>query len=168
MEAVIVIDMQHDFLDGALANLEGMKLIEPMVNYLESIKDSMDIFFTRDTHQENYLDTQEGHYLPVKHCVQGSDGWQIIGPLLPYVDNDKIIDKPTFGSLELPEYVKGYDTIHLMGVCTDICVISNAMILKAACPDAKVIVHQDLCAGVSVESHQTALNALKAVQVEVQ
>lgn len=167
MEAVIVIDMQHDFLDGALANEEGCKLIEPMVDYLNRVKDSMDIFFTRDTHQENYLETQEGKYLPVKHCVQGSDGWQIVEPLLPFVSDDKIIDKPTFGSLELANRLQGYDSIHLLGVCTDICVISNAIILKAACPEATVYVHKDLCAGVTVESHNTALNALNAVQVNV-
>ncbi len=167
MKYLIVIDMQVDFITGSL----GSKLAEDIVpNVVKKVKNyDGKIIFTRDTHFEDYMNTQEGKKLPVEHCIKNTDGWQICDELKPY--SDVVIDKATFGSLDLPQLLKKFgeeiDEIELCGLCTDICVISNAMILKAAFPEVKVLVDSSLCAGVSVESHNTALNAMKAVQIEV-
>ena len=130
-----------------------------------------EVIFTRDTHSEGYLDTQEGKNLPVVHCVKGTAGWQISSAL--DVDGSKVIDKPSFGSLELADYVaslgnRNYiEEIELVGLCTDICVINNAMILKARLPEVKVAVDASCCAGVTPESHENALSAMKMCQIEI-
>lgn len=171
---LLVIDMQKDFVTGALANKEAQKIIGNIQKKIgEYKKEGNLVFFTRDTHGEDYLNTQEGKLLPVVHCVKNSDGWQIINELAPEVSEMNVLDKPAFGSLALPQWLeeklehKVPDEIELCGVCTDICVISNAMILKAAFPETKIIVEGDCCAGVSPESHQTALDAMKACQILV-
>ena len=120
-----------------------------------------------DTHGEDYLDTQEGKSLPVKHCVKGTDGWEIIDELKEYVKSSLTIEKPTFGSLELAQMAKGYDEIELCGLCTDICVVSNALILKAGAPEIPVIVDATCCAGVTPETHEAALLTMKMCQVEI-
>ena len=167
MKFLIVVDMQNDFISGAL----GSKHAEAIVsNVVEKVKNyDGTVIFTRDTHFADYMDTQEGKNLPVKHCVKDTVGWEICNELKPYVN--KVIDKITFGSIELPNAIKEYgeeiEEIELCGLCTDICVISNAMILKATFPEVKIVVDGNCCAGVTVESHQTALNAMKAVQISV-
>lgn len=167
MKYLIVVDMQVDFITGSL----GSKLAEDIVpNVVGKVKNfDGKIIFTRDTHQANYLETQEGQKLPVEHCIKDTEGWQICDELKPYAN--KIIDKVTFGSVELPEIIKKdaeeIEEIELCGLCTDICVISNAMILKAAFPETKISIDAKCCAGVSIESHNTALNAMKAVQIEI-
>jgi len=126
------------------------------------------IVFTRDTHESNYLSTNEGKKLPVKHCVKGSIGWEISDKL--DVKNAKIIDKPSFGSLELAEYaasIDGLEEVVLIGLCTDICVISNAMILKAKLPEIKIAVDSGCCAGVTVQRHNNALEAMKMCQIDI-
>ena len=127
------------------------------------------VIFTRDTHLDNYLQTQEGKNLPIPHCIKNTDGWHICDELKQYAET--VIDKQTFGSMELPkvinEFNENVEQIELCGLCTDICVISNAMILKSAFPEAKIIVDATCCAGVTVESHNTALNAMKAAQIEI-
>ena len=163
MKYLIVVDMQNDFITGTL----GSKLAEAIVpNVAEKVK-SFDgkVIFTRDTHFADYINTQEGRNLPVEHCIKDTDGWQICDELKPYVND--VVDKITFGSVELPELVKDADEIELCGLCTDICVISNAMILKATYPEAKITVDSNCCAGVSVESHNIALDAMRAVQIEI-
>ena len=163
MKYLIVVDMQNDFITGTL----GSKLAEAIVpNVVEKVK-SFDgkVIFTRDTHFADYINTQEGRNLPVEHCIKDTDGWQICDELKPYVND--VVDKITFGSVELPELVKDADEIELCGLCTDICVISNAMILKATYPEAKITVDSNCCAGVSVESHNIALDAMRAVQIEI-
>lgn len=167
MKFLIVVDMQVDFITGSL----GSKLAEAIVpNVVEKVEnyDGM-VIFTRDTHFADYLSTQEGRKLPVEHCIKDTAGWEICDELKPFVN--KVVDKITFGSVELPEIIKSYgeeiEEIELCGLCTDICVISNAMILKAAFPEVKIKVDGNCCAGVSVESHNTALNARKSVQIEV-
>ncbi len=167
MKFLIVIDMQVDFITGSL----GSKLAEAIVpNVVDKVKNyDGTVIFTRDTHFADYLSTQEGRKLPVEHCVKDTAGWEICDELKPYVN--KVVDKITFGSVDLPDVIKSYgeeiEEIELCGLCTDICVISNAMILKAVFPEVKIKVDASCCAGVSEESHSTALNAMKAVQIEV-
>lgn len=168
MKFLIVVDMQVDFITGSL----GSPLAEAIVPNVVSKVKNFDgkVIFTRDTHQSDYLKTQEGVKLPVEHCIKDTPGWQICDELKPYAK--EVIDKVTFGSVDLPQIIKNYtkaiDEIVLCGLCTDICVISNAMILKAAFPEVKIKVDAKCCAGVSVESHNTALNAMRAVQIEVE
>lgn len=165
---LIVVDMQVDFITGSLGS-EMAQAILP--NVIEKVKafDGI-VIFTRDTHLADYLQTQEGKKLPVPHCIKDTKGWEICDELKPYVK--RVVDKVTFGSTELPAVikrcVKNVKEIELCGLCTDICVISNAMILKAAFPEAKISVDAKCCAGVSIEGHNTALEAMKAVQIEVQ
>ncbi len=167
MKFLIVVDMQVDFITGSL----GSKLAEAIVpNVVEKVKNfNGTVIFTRDTHFADYLSTQEGRKLPVQHCIKDTAGWEICNELKPFVN--KVVDKITFGSVDLPDLIKAYgeqiEEIELCGLCTDICVISNAMILKASFPEVKIKVNGNCCAGVSVESHNTALNAMKAVQIEV-
>lgn len=172
-KALLVIDMQVDFVTGALANEEAQKIIGSIREKIETYrKAGYPVFFTRDTHGENYMETQEGRLLPVPHCIKGSEGWQIVEELRDCAGEEDVLDKPAFGCLELPNWLQDKlgqapNEIELIGVCTDICVISNAMILKAAFPETTVKVDGSCCAGVSPQSHETALSAMKACQVVV-
>ena len=167
MKYLIVVDMQNDFISGNLGSEHAKAIVSSVVSLVKNFNG--EVIFTRDTHFENYLSTQEGKKLPVVHCVKNTNGWQICDELLPYAK--KVIDKPTFGSVDLPELLKSFNTsiekIELCGLCTDICVISNAMLLKANFPETPIAVHSTCSAGVTSESHQTALNAMKAVQIEI-
>ena len=167
MKFLFVVDMQVDFITGSLGSALATAIVQNVVEKVKTFEGK--VIFTRDTHFDNYLQTQEGKKLPVPHCIKDTDGWQICSELQPYVET--VVDKVTFGSVDLSELIKDYgepvEKIELCGLCTDICVISNAMILKAAFPEAKITVSESCCAGVSVESHNTALNAMKAVQIEV-
>jgi len=172
MKVLIVIDMQKDFVTGALANPAAAAIAGGIANRIEQAEsEGWLVLFTRDTHSENYMETQEGRMLPVPHCIKGTDGWQIIGELAKYQTTDNTLDKPSFGSAELPEFVRSRagnpEAIVLVGTCTDICVISNAMILKAAFPETEISVEGGLCAGVTAESHDTALKAMTACQIRV-
>ena len=163
MKYLIVVDMQNDFITGTL----GSKLAEAIVSkVVEKVKNyDGKVIFTRDTHFADYMQTQEGRKLPVEHCIKDTDGWQICDELKPFVND--VVDKITFGSVDLPKMITDADEIELCGLCTDICVISNAVILKATYPEVKITVDSTCCAGVSLESHNTALDAMKAVQIEV-
>jgi len=167
MKFLIVVDMQVDFITGSL----GSKMAEAIVPYVcEKVKNfDGKIIFTRDTHAEDYPETQEGRKLPVMHCIKDTDGWQICDELREYAVC--CVDKVTFGSVELADLIRSYgeeiEEIELVGLCTDICVISNAMLLKAAFPEVQIVVDASCCAGVSEKSHNTALDAMKAVQIEV-
>ena len=167
MKYLIVVDMQVDFITGSL----GSELATAIVpNVIEKVKNfDGKVIFTRDTHFDNYMQTQEGKKLPVPHCIKDTDGWQICDELKPYAET--VIDKVTFGSINLPKILRdskeSIDEIVLCGLCTDICVISNAMILKSAFPEVKLTVDASCCAGVTVDSHITALNAMRAVQIEI-
>lgn len=159
--------MQNDFISGSLGS-EAAEKIVPLV--LEKVKSfDGEVVFTRDTHDEKYLKAREGRLLPVPHCVKNTTGWEICDELKPYALS--IVDKNTFGSLELEGVIKRarakVEEIELCGLCTDICVISNAMLLKAAFPEADVTVDSRLCAGVTRESHETALKAMSAVQITI-
>ena len=167
MKYLIVVDMQNDFTTGSLGSAHAAAIIPNVVEKVKAFPGN--VIFTRDTHGDDYLQTQEGKKLPVVHCIKGSAGWQICDKLKPYVE--QVVDKVTFGSVTLPHIVskqgEPIEEIELCGLCTDICVISNAMILKAAFPEVKITVDASCCAGVTTESHNTALNAMKAVQIEV-
>lgn len=167
MKYLIVVDMQVDFITGSLGSDLATAIVPNVVNKVKAFEGT--VIFTRDTHFEDYMNTQEGRNLPVPHCIKESDGWQICEELRPYAKI--LLDKPTFGSVELPQFLKDLgepiDSIELCGLCTDICVISNAMLLKASFPEVPIAVDSACSAGVSVESHHTALNAMRAVQIQV-
>ena len=166
MKFLIVVDMQNDFINGSLGSSHAEEIVPEVVKKVESFDGS--IIFTRDTHDENYLDTQEGKKLPIEHCIKGTHGWEICDALKEYAHT--VIDKPTFGSIELPALLGSLgevDEVTLVGLCTDICVISNAMLIKAAFPEARVVIDSSCCAGVTSESHNNALAAMAAVQIEI-
>ena len=167
MKFLIVVDMQRDFITGSLGSTLAKAIVPGVVDKVKNYDGT--VIFTRDTHGIDYLKTQEGNKLPVEHCIRGTSGWEICDELKPFAAN--IVDKVTFGSVALPNIIKAYkekiEEIELCGLCTDICVISNAMILKASFPEVNIAVDAKCCAGVTVESHNTALNAMKAVQIEV-
>ncbi len=171
MKALIVVDYQVDFVNGALG-FEGAELLEPII--LEKIektrKDGGKIIFTLDTHSENYLETAEGKKLPVVHCVDGSEGHKLYGKLTDCVQGgDIVIKKPSFGSLELSEVLREnkFDEVELCGLVTDICVVSNAIIAKAALPESRVVVDSKACASFDKSAHDAALKVMKSVQIDV-
>ena len=170
-DILIVVDMQNDFIDGALGTAEAVAIVPKVVEKVRGFKGT--VILTRDTHGENYMQTQEGRNLPVPHCIKGSRGWEVC-PALEPLRTGLTIDKPTFGSAELGKVLLELDTkepvgsITLVGLCTDICVISNAMIAKAFLPEVPVTVDAACCAGVTPESHRNALNAMKMCQVRIE
>jgi len=163
-KTLLVIDMQKDFIDGALGTKEAVAIVDNVKKKIEQYQANGDeIIFTRDTHQADYLQTNEGKHLPVEHCIQGTDGWQIPQDL--QVENAIYIDKPSFGYMKWDEY--DLEEVEIVGLCTDICVVSNALIIKASYPEIKVTVDASCCAGVTPGSHEAALTTMKMCQVEV-
>ncbi len=163
-KTLIVVDMQKDFIDGALGTKEAIAIVDAVKAKIEEYRANGDeVLFTRDTHQQDYLTTNEGRHLPVVHCVEGTDGWQIWEGLCR--PEDKIIDKPTFGFLGWDRYT--FEEVELVGLCTDICVVSNALVIKAMFPESKVSVDAACCAGVTPASHEAALTTMKMCQVEI-
>lgn len=169
---LIVVDMQNDFVTGVLGTKEAQAIIEPMVEYIKNFDG--DILFTQDTHNSDYLDTQEGKKLPIPHCIEGSNGWMVVPELSEFYTHG--FTKPTFGSLELCRRIADpnssisflhYDEIQFCGVCTGICVISNVLMLKAFCPNTPIKVIERLCACVTPETHKTAIAAMKTCQVDI-
>lgn len=165
-KTLIVIDMQNDFIDGSLGTKEAQAIVPNVQKKIEEYEaNGYEIVFTRDTHQKDYLNTNEGKHLPVEHCIEGTHGWQISNELIsmnPY----PIVDKPTFGNLNWTTFFE-FEDIELVGLCTDICVVSNALILKAMYPDANITVDASCCAGVTPKSHQAALTTMKMCQINV-
>ncbi len=164
---LIVVDMQNDFIDGALGTKEAQAILSGVAERVSSFKG--EVIFTKDTHFDNYLETSEGRKLPVKHCISGTHGHEIAKVLLPYAKT--VIEKPTFGSFELANMLKARESeigsVTLIGLCTDICVISNAMLIKAVLPEVEIAVESALCAGVTPESHNNALEAMKMCQINI-
>lgn len=168
---LVVVDMQKDFVDGALGTKEAEAIVPLVVEKIRSY-DMEDVFVTRDTHQENYMDTQEGHNLPVKHCIEGTEGWDLDAKVKEVVEGAAFVNKPTFGSTELAEMIKDIAAkeeieVELIGLCTDICVVSNALLLKAFMPEVKISVDSACCAGVTPEKHEAALETMRSCQIEV-
>lgn len=161
---LIVVDMQNDFIDGALGTKEAVDIVPSVKAKIREYQERGDeIIFTRDTHQADYLSTPEGKKLPVEHCIEGTHGWQIAEGL--EVPGCSYIDKPTFGWTHWNE--RTFDEIELIGLCTDICVVSNALILKATFPEAKIMVDASCCAGVTPATHAAALETMKMCQIDV-
>ncbi len=169
MKVLCVIDMQKDFIDGSLGTKEAVGIVPAVKSKIESyIKSGNKVIFTRDTHSADYLSTAEGKKLPVVHCTRGSEGWQISSLLC--TEGCEIIDKPTFGSFELAERIaeeENLEAVEIIGLCTDICVISNALMIKAKVYETPVIVDSSCCAGVTPESHLNALSAMKMCQIDI-
>ncbi len=166
MKALVVIDMQNDFIDGSLGTKEAVMIVGKVKEEIDLFRKNGDtVLFTRDTHSEDYLSSAEGKALPVKHCIKGTKGWEI-SEKLPVKDSP-VFDKPTFGSVELAGYLRkeNPDEIEIVGLCTDICVISNALMLKAYLPETPIVVKEALCAGVTPESHVRALESMKMCQI---
>ncbi len=167
---LLVIDMQNDFIDGALGTPEAVAIVPKVREKIRSFDGT--VLFTRDTHGENYMETQEGKNLPVPHCIRGTDGWQI-RPELEELRVTEPIDKGTFGSDELGKILRDLNDedpigiITVIGLCTDICVISNALLAKAFLPEVPIEVDASCCAGVTPESHENALKAMASCQIRI-
>lgn len=168
---LIAVDLQNDFIDGALGTAEAQNIVRNAIDKIKTYPKE-NIYATRDTHSEDYMQTNEGRHLPVKHCIKGSKGWEINSDIEKALEGAHIIDKPTFGSTELAELLKNENEkepleIELIGLCTDICVVSNALLLKAYMPEVSISVDSACCAGVTPESHEKALDTMKMCQIDV-
>lgn len=167
-KVLIVIDMQNDFITGNLGSKEAEAIVPAVVKKIREWDG--DMIVTLDTHEENYMETLEGHYLPVPHCIRMTDGWEINEEVLGAMSPQYVtIKKPTFGSIELPKLLErnNYKEFHIIGLCTDICVISNALLLRAHYPNSKIVCDARCCAGVTPEKHKAALEVMKSCQIEV-
>ena len=168
---LIVIDMQNDFIDGALGTKEAQGIVSAVKAKIESYPIE-DVFYTVDTHGADYLKTQEGRNLPVEHCIKGTKGWKIATELEELLAGAKRHEKPTFGSVSLSDDIsriaEGEDiSIEMVGLCTDICVVSNALLLKAVVPEVEISVDAKCCAGVTPESHKAVLATMRACQIKI-
>ena len=168
---LIVIDMQNDFIDGSLGTKEALGIVENVKEKIRSYPKE-NVIATMDTHGENYLNTQEGRNLPVRHCIKGTDGWKIRGDIAVLLRDATIYEKPTFGCVEMARDLLRISRneeieIELVGLCTDICVVSNALLLKAYMPDVRISVDASCCAGVTPESHEAAIRTMRACQINI-
>lgn len=179
MKVLVVIDMQKDFVNGSLGSEEAVSIVQNVVEKIDGFNGSIAV--THDTHKENYMDTQEGRNLPVMHCIDGTDGWRLDDTIFDAIDKKfrdgnhvEVFMKPTFGSTELADWLvnknkmEAIEEIVLIGLCTDICVISNALLIKAFLPEVKITVDAACCAGVAPESHNNALSAMKMCQINIE
>ena len=171
---MVAVDLQNDFIDGALGTKEAEAIVPAAAARIREWREAgADIFATLDTHEANYAETQEGKRLPVPHCIRGTEGWQLNPVIREALGDCTLVEKPSFGSIRLPELIrekigdgKGA-TIELIGLCTDICVVSNALLLKAAFPEATIQVSSACCAGVTPEKHKAALETMASCQIEI-
>lgn len=171
MKILVIVDMQNDFISGSLGTKEALEIVPSIVQRIKEFDG--DVFYTRDTHGADYLTTQEGRNLPVEHCIQNTWGWQIHSDI-EKLKIGKPINKAAFGSIGLGEFLtaknasdNSIESIMLMGVCTDICIISNALLLKAFMPEIPILVDASCCAGVTPESHRQALEAMKVCHIDI-
>ena len=166
---LVVIDMQNDFIDGSLGTKEAVGIIDNVVDVIN--KDYSYVFATLDTHGDDYFSTLEGEKLPVKHCIKGSEGWKINAVIQKALESKKVeyVEKPTFGSITLAQKITSLnpDKITICGLCTDICVISNALLLRAYNPNVVIEVIEKACAGVTVESHDAAISSMRSCQIDI-
>ncbi|NMB97021.1 MAG: cysteine hydrolase [Clostridiaceae bacterium] len=175
MEVLVIVDVQNDFISGVLGTKEAEAIIEPLINKINSFNGI--VLMTKDTHEKNYLSTQEGKKLPVEHCIRGTSGWDIDFRVMEAIKEKgidyKIFEKDTFGSVKLSEYIAELynagkiDQIEFVGLCTDICVVSNALLVKAMLPEVPVRVDATCCAGVTPETHNAALITMESCQIEI-
>ena len=168
---LIVIDMQNDFIDGSLGTAEALAIVENVKDKIRQYSPA-DVIATMDTHGKDYMNTQEGKFLPVEHCIKGTEGWKIREDVAALLDGAKVYEKPTFGSVQLAADLKELSQaedieLELIGLCTDICVVSNALLLKASMPEVQISVDPSCCAGVTPEKHLTALETMRSCQIVV-
>ena len=168
---LVVVDMQNDFIDGALGTAEAVAIVENVKARIREY-DPADVFVTMDTHAPDYLETQEGRNLPVEHCIKGTKGWQIRSDIAALLPDWHIYEKPTFGSVALAKDIAEIAAaeeieIEVLGLCTDICVVSNALMLKAYMPEVQISVDPSCCAGVTPESHEAALKTMQMCQIRI-
>lgn len=174
MKVLIVVDMQNDFIDGSLANPSAQEIIPNVIKKIQDFNGDL-IIFTRDCHQDNYLETTEGKLLPIEHCIENTHGWQIHSDLMKVANEHPkpfyVVDKPTFGYKDWSTFFERHNInpteIEIIGTCTDICVVSNTLILKAEYPDASITVDAACCVGLTKEKHTAALDVMKSCQVRV-
>ncbi|QWT17945.1 cysteine hydrolase [Collinsella sp. zg1085] len=169
---LVVIDMQNDFVTGSMGSAAAVAIADQVVAYAQSYPGTL--VFTQDTHDEHYSETQEGRRLPIKHCIANTEGWQLI-PALARLQAERkvrVFEKPTFGSIALADWLaqehrkQAIDRIELCGVATDICVASNALLIKASLPEVPLVVWGNLCAGTNAKNHQAALSTMLSCQVD--
>ncbi len=168
---LVVVDMQKDFVDGALGSKEAVAIVPGVVEKIKTYN-AEDVFFTKDTHHNDYMSTQEGANLPVEHCIEGTPGWELDKDVAGVLRSSTVVNKPTFGSTDLAGIIsdiaaKEEIEIELIGLCTDICVVSNALLLKAFMPEVKISVDSACCAGVTPEKHEAALETMRSCQINV-
>ena len=166
---LLVIDMQNDFIDGSLGTPEAVSIVEKVKAKIRAYPPEA-VLATMDTHGPDYLSTQEGKNLPVEHCIKGTEGWQLRPDVAALLDQAVILEKPTFGSMEMAKRLAAMEDLEeaeLVGLCTDICVVSNALLLKAAMPELRIAVDAACCAGVTPEKHRAALETMRSCQIEV-
>lgn len=167
-KALIVIDMQNDFVGGSLGTPEAKAIVHAVTERVKAaVQNCEKLIFTQDTHRNDYLQTVEGENLPIEHCIKPSHGWGLVTSLIPYAKDAIVLEKPTFGATGLPQHVTDCNEITIVGLCTDICVISNAILLKAFLPETKICVDSTCCAGVTPESHNRALEAMKMCHIAI-
>lgn len=165
-ETLIVVDMQNDFINGSLGSKEAQAIVPNVAKKIKEYRVAgKQIIFTRDSHSHNYLETYEGKHLPVPHCIINTIGWQISDKLDFSIDDDILIDKPTFGWTHWDDFK--FESVEICGLCTDICVISNALIIRANYPEIDIVVDADCCAGTTPQKHAAALETIKSCQIEV-
>ena len=170
---LLVIDMQNDFIDGALGTPEAVAIVENVKAKILSYPKE-NVFATRDTHTDLYMDTQEGRNLPVPHCIRGTKGWEIRPDIAELIFPEHVIDKPTFGSTQLAKLMEILEhredegiEIELIGLCTDICVVSNALLIKATLPETPISCDASCCAGVTPAKHEAALETMRSCQIKI-
>lgn len=170
-KVLVVVDMQNDFITGSLGTKEAQAIVPNVIEKIKQYDAAGDvIIFTKDTHQNDYLETNEGKHLPVKHCIEGTNGWQLESKVLAALNFDvyyPTVNKESFGTLNWKDIITAEEDIEIVGLCTDICVVSNALILKAMFPESNITVDASCCAGVTPESHQAALTTMKMCQINV-
>lgn len=168
---LVVVDMQNDFIDGSLGTEEAQTIVDNVKNKIAEFEPE-NVYVTMDTHEGDYMETREGTYLPVEHCIRGTKGWEIREELAEALKGANIYEKPTFGSIRLMEDIRAISekeeiSVELVGLCTDICVVSNALLLKAAMPEVDITVDSSCCAGVTPEKHEAALETMRSCQIQV-
>ena len=171
---LIVVDMQNDFIDGALGTKEALAIVDGAAERIHACREAgYRTIATLDTHGEDYLDTAEGQKLPIRHCIRDTEGWQINHKIMKALGDCILLEKPTFGSTRLPELVRASlapdDRLHIevLGLCTDICVVSNVLLLKAHFPEARIAVNTGCCAGVTPAKHEAALETMCSCQIDM-
>lgn len=173
MKLLIVVNMQNDFVDGVLGTKEAVEIVPNVKKRIETFEGI--VLYTKDTHTDTYLETQEGRNLPVIHCMKGTEGWELVPEILELQqkENGMVFEKSAFGSVKMGEYVSNLakegqiEDITLIGLCTDICVISNAILLKAYVPEIPIRVDASCCAGATKKSHEIALRSMRVCQIEI-